>query len=82
MTSGAVCACDGGAINCIAVRAVVASSTRRRFVMVWSPEFSWQKGVGKRFGNKISRINEQALGRIVAAPKGGLVFISEGAKPG
>src|ERR1700731_1354175 len=34
MTSGALCACDGEAINCIAVRAVVASSTRRRFVMM------------------------------------------------
>ncbi len=36
MTCGAVCACDGEAINCIAVSAVVASNTRRRFVMmVW-----------------------------------------------
>ena len=34
MTSGAVCACDGEAINCIAVSAVVASSTSRRFVMM------------------------------------------------
>ena len=35
-TIGAVCACDEGAANCIAVSAVVASSTRRRFVMmVW-----------------------------------------------
>jgi hypothetical protein len=55
MTSGAVCACDGGAINCIAVRAVVASSTRRRFVMM-----VWVLGIflAKRLGNKISRINE------------------------
>ena len=37
-TIGAVCACDAGAANCIAVRAVVASSTRRRCVMmVWVP---------------------------------------------
>ena len=37
-TSGAVCACDEEAAKCIAVRAVVASSTRRRFVMmVWVP---------------------------------------------
>ena len=34
MTSGAVCACDGAAINCIAVSAVVASRTSRRFVMM------------------------------------------------
>jgi hypothetical protein len=33
-TSGAVCACDGGPASCIAVRAVVASSTRRSWVMV------------------------------------------------
>src|SRR5207248_10228173 len=36
ITSGAVCACDGELANCIAVRAVVASSTRRRFVMMIS----------------------------------------------
>ena len=37
-TIGAVCACDAGAANCMAVRAVVASSTRRRCVMmVWVP---------------------------------------------
>jgi hypothetical protein len=38
MTIGAPCACDGEANNCIAVSAVVASSRRRRFVMmVWIP---------------------------------------------
>ena len=38
ITSGAVCACDEEAANCIAVSAVVASNTRRRFVMmVWVP---------------------------------------------
>jgi methyl coenzyme M reductase subunit C len=31
---GAVCACDAGLANCIAVRAVVASSTRRSLVMM------------------------------------------------
>jgi hypothetical protein len=37
-TIGAVCACDAGAANCMAVRAVVASSTRRSCVMmVWIP---------------------------------------------
>jgi hypothetical protein len=39
MISGAVCACDGEAINseavnCIVVSVVVASSTRRKFVMM------------------------------------------------
>jgi hypothetical protein len=34
MTSGAFCACAAGAINCTAVRAVVASSSRRTFVMM------------------------------------------------
>jgi hypothetical protein len=38
MTSGAVCACDGALMKCIAVRVVVASSTSRSFVMVvWVP---------------------------------------------
>jgi hypothetical protein len=32
--SGAFCACDAEAINCIAVSAVVASSTKRSFVMM------------------------------------------------
>jgi hypothetical protein len=59
MTSGAVCARDGGAINCIAVRAVVASSTRRRFVMmVWSPEISWREGVGRKAWQQSLAINE------------------------
>ncbi|MFK4720596.1 hypothetical protein ABIE89_001696 [Bradyrhizobium niftali] len=31
--SGALCACDAVFANCIAVRAVVASSTKRRLVM-------------------------------------------------
>jgi hypothetical protein len=44
-TIGASCACDGGAANCIVVRAVVANSTRRRLVMM--------VGVpGERLGNK------------------------------
>ncbi|MCJ9701083.1 hypothetical protein MOV74_08260, partial [Bradyrhizobium sp. SHOUNA76] len=33
-SGGAVCACDAEFANCIAVRAVVASSTKRRLVMV------------------------------------------------
>src|SRR4029077_7285303 len=33
-TSGAVCACDTELANCVTVRAVVASSTMRRFVMM------------------------------------------------
>ena len=34
-TSGAVCACDAETANCVTVRAVVASSTMRRFVMMF-----------------------------------------------
>jgi hypothetical protein len=34
MIIGAVCACDGVLEKCIAVKAVVASSTRRSFIMV------------------------------------------------
>jgi hypothetical protein len=33
-TIDAVCACDGELANCITVKVVVASSTRRRFVMM------------------------------------------------
>jgi hypothetical protein len=36
ITGGATCAGDGELANCIAVRAVVASSTRRSFVMMIS----------------------------------------------
>jgi hypothetical protein len=37
-TRGAVCACEGKLTNCIAVSAVVASSTRRGLVMmIWVP---------------------------------------------
>jgi hypothetical protein len=47
ITCGVVCACDGVLPNCIAVRAVVASSIKRSFIMmVWSPENSWQEGFG------------------------------------
>jgi hypothetical protein len=62
MTCGAVCACDGGAINCVAVRAVVASSNRRRFVMmVWIPgkflagrlgRKAWQVSLATRRGDQ------------------------------
>src|SRR5205085_11739433 len=34
-TSDAVCACDAEIANCVTVRAVVASSTMRRFVMMF-----------------------------------------------
>jgi hypothetical protein len=33
-TSGAVCACDADVASCVAVKAVVASSRMRRFVMI------------------------------------------------
>jgi len=36
-TSGAVCACEADVASCVTVRAVVASSTRRRFVMMGVP---------------------------------------------
>ena len=77
-TSGEVCACDGAAAICSAVRAVVASSRSRSFVMV-----VWVLGkfLAKRFGNKACQqtraINEQALGRIVASFKRELAFISD-----
>jgi hypothetical protein len=77
-TSGDVCACDGAAANCSAVRAVVASSRRRSFVMVVRV---LGKFMAKRFGNKACQqtpaINEQALGRIVASFKRELAFISD-----
>ena len=58
-TIGAPCACDTELAKCIAVRAVVASSTRRSLVMmIWIPE-----------GSEGLTINNQALGRIVAVFK-------------
>jgi hypothetical protein len=65
-TSGAVCACDAVLANCVAVSAVVASSTRRNFVMmVGIPGKSATSSGDQRI----------RLGRIVAALKGGFVFI-------
>ena len=82
MTCGVVCACDGVLAKCIAVRAVVASSNKRSFVMmVWIPgKRSCDKGLATRLSSSPA-INEQALGRIVAGYEGGFVFISEDTKP-
>jgi hypothetical protein len=60
---GSDCACDGELVSCIAVSVVVASSTRRRFVMMVSFP-------GGRFyapQDTARAINSQPLGRIVAA---------------
>jgi hypothetical protein len=58
-TSGAVCACDAEVVNCVTVRAVVASSTMRRFVMMLLvPGKNLVAGSGKavaeRFGRPIN----------------------------
>ena len=65
-TSGAPCACDGEQASCIAVRAVVASSTRRSLVMMILVS-------GKTLARSVVvpnlwgiAINGQPLGRIVA----------------
>jgi hypothetical protein len=80
-TIGAVCACDALELaNCIAVRAVVASSTRRRFVMMIEvpgkvlsvlpvKDYSTAKWIGRA-------INSQPLGRIVAGGNTKALFIS------
>ena len=87
-TSGAVCACEGATARCSAVRAVVASSKSRSFVMlVWIPrKILGSKTRQQRFGDKVCQqtmaINEQALGRIVASFKREVVFISDHAKSG
>jgi hypothetical protein len=59
MTCGVVCACDDVPAKCIAVRAVVASSNKRSFVMMVSVPGKflagrfWREGVGgKVFGGK------------------------------
>jgi hypothetical protein len=68
-TSGAPCACDGEQASCIAVRAVVASSTRRRFVMmilVSRKTLARSVVVQNLWG---VGINSQPLGRIVAGYK-------------
>ena len=70
-TIGEVCACDALLANCITVKAEVASSTRRRFVMMIGVpgKVLWKGACGKlnwtteRFGDAI---NGQPLGRIVA----------------
>jgi hypothetical protein len=69
-TIEAVCACDGALANCIAVRAVVASSTRRRFVMMVSFPGRFCAPNGSAWA-----INSQPRGRIVAAPKRRKLFI-------
>ena len=58
-TIGVVCACDGVLPNCIAVRAVVASSNKRSFVMmVWIPGKKglatrvWQQGLSSSSGDQ------------------------------
>jgi hypothetical protein len=66
-----VCACDGELANCIAVRAVVASSTRRRFVMMVS--FPGRFYAPKAFSARA--INSQRLGWIVAATTRRKLFI-------
>ena len=82
-TSGAVCACDGAAVSCSAVRAVVASSKSRSFVMMAGVP---GKFLATRFVNKLCQqtlaINKQALGRIVASFKREFGFISDNAKSG
>jgi hypothetical protein len=57
---GAVCACEGMLANCAAVRAVVASSTRRRFVMMRlsprkNPEQQTRCLLTERIGTAINR---------------------------
>jgi hypothetical protein len=64
------CAWDGALANCIAVRAVVASSTRRRFVMMVSFPGRFYAPKGSAWA-----INSQPRGRIVAAPKRRKLFI-------
>jgi hypothetical protein len=66
MTCGVVCACDDVPAKCIAVRAVVASSNKRSFVMMVSVPGKflagrfWREGVGRKvFGGKSWR---QVLG--------------------
>jgi hypothetical protein len=62
---GAVCACDAELANCIAVKAVVASSTRRSFVMMI--QIPGKVLSSKRIFQR--PINSQPLGRIVAGTK-------------
>ena len=66
-TSGAVCACDADVASCVTVRAVVASSTRRRFVMMWSLE---KPGSSKKACRRTFRQVDQRL--IVRPDCGGL----------
>jgi hypothetical protein len=59
-TSGAVCACDAELASCITVNAVVASSTRRRFViMLGSRRSSWQER--NRWSRRSRRIDQRLI---------------------
>ena len=72
ITSGAVCACEGKAANCIAVRAVVASSTKRSFVMVvWVPRKNPGQG---SWPNK--RVSNRKAGLWRPVKAGGLLFLN------
>jgi hypothetical protein len=60
-TSGAVCACDAKVASCVTVRADVASSTMRSFVMMsWIPgknlaaRLAATSGFAERFGGSIN----------------------------
>ncbi len=78
-TIGADCACDGAAANCMAVRAVVASSASRVFVMmIRVPREMLCKFLARSVNTPA--INKQALGRIVAAFKRESGFISKVAR--
>jgi hypothetical protein len=86
-TIGAVCACDGRLASCMAVKAVVASSASRRFVMYFGSQEGFEGGAWRRedLGGELNRqtpaINEQALGWIVAGFTRGRGFICGIAPP-
>ncbi len=83
-TIGVVCACDGMLPNCIAVRAVVASSNKRSFVMmVWIPgKRSGDKGLATRSVIKLWRSTNKRWAGLWRASKAGLYLFPKTRSPG
>jgi hypothetical protein len=80
MTCGVVCACDDVPAKCIAVRAVVASSNKRSFVMMISVPGKflagrfWREGVGRKVLAGRSSAGRSSTGSLGGEVLGGKVL--------
>jgi hypothetical protein len=69
-TSGAVCACDAEVASCVAVKAVVASSRMRRFVMMFP-------GIGLTATNSLHWHVSWSIERLIIRPDCGSLQMAE-----